>query len=56
MFGQMGKKKNMYVSALMSQMPSLLSMRAEEAETQAPDIAITICAGILDCDISLWFL
>lgn len=50
------KKKSMYVSALMSQMPSLLSMRAEEAEAQAPDIAITTCAGIMDCDISLWSL
>lgn len=52
-----GKKiKSMYVSALMSQMPSLLSMRAEKAEAQAPDIAITTCAGIMDCDISLWSL
>lgn len=41
----------------MAQMPSLLSVRAEEeAEAQAPDIAITTCAGTVDCDASLWSL
>lgn len=51
-----GIKKSMHVSTLVAQMPSLLSLRAEEAEAQAPDIAITTCAGIVDCDASLWSL
>lgn len=55
-FYQMVKKKSMHASALMSQMTSLLSVRAEEAEAQAPATAITTCAGIVDCGISLWSL